>query len=209
MILSADTIIAFFTASTLLAVAPGPDNLFVLAQSARYGPLAGIFVVLGLCTGLLVHTSAVAFGVAALVQASPVAFAILKYLGAAYLLYLAWLAFRSKESQASAAQGQKPDYARLYRQGILMNVTNPKVSLFFLALLPQFAKPQLGSVTVQLLLLGGLFIVATIIVFGAIALLAGTLNRWFLRSERGQLLLNRLAGVVFVGLALKIATTKP
>jgi threonine/homoserine/homoserine lactone efflux protein len=209
MILSTDTIVAFFTASTLLAIAPGPDNLFVLAQSARYGPLAGIFVVLGLCTGLLVHTSAVAFGVAALVQASPVAFAILKYLGAAYLLYLAWLAFRSKGSQASAAQGQQPDYVRLYRQGILMNVTNPKVSLFFLALLPQFAKPQLGSVTVQLLLLGGLFIVATIIVFGAIALLAGTLNRWFLRSERGQLLLNRLAGIVFVGLALKIATTKP
>ncbi len=203
--LSTQTIITFFSASVLLALAPGPDNLFVLTQAALRGRLAGIFVVLGLCTGILGHTALVACGVAVIFQVSTIAFSLLKICGAAYLLYLAWGAFRAPAEQlASGGEGGlRP--GQLYRRGILMNLTNPKVSIFFLAFLPQFADPARGPISLQMLLLGGLFIVATLLIFGLIALLAGTLGGLLNRSPRVQLVMNRLAGVVFVGLALKLA----
>ena len=203
--LSLEAIITFFAAAVLLALAPGPDNLFVLTQSALYGRLEGFAVTLGLCTGLIVHSLAVAFGVAAVFEASAVAFTALKFLGAAYLLYLAWQAFRAKGTDLSLSANGRSDFGKLYRRGIIMNVTNPKVSMFFLAFLPQFADPARGSVTLQMLLLGGLFILATILVFGSIALLAGTIQQWFTQSDRVQVVLNRIAGLVFIGLAVKLA----
>ncbi len=206
--LSTEIIATFFTASILLGAAPGPDNLFVLTQSALHGRVAGLFVVLGLCTGLIFHTAAVALGVAAIFQASALAFSILKFIGAGYLLYLAWQAFRAKPASVSDRPGIPPDRMGLYRRGILMNVTNPKVSIFFLAFLPQFADPVRGSVTVQMILLGVLFIVATVIVFGAIAIVAGTLREWLLKSDHAQTTLNKLAGMVFIALAVKLATAR-
>ncbi len=203
-----ETLATFFVAAVLLGLAPGPDNIFVLTQSALRGKIAGLLVTLGLCTGLVVHTTAVAFGVAVIFQASAVAFTALKLFGAGYLLYLAWHAFRAPSERVAAGGKNRLSYAKLYRRGIIMNVTNPKVSIFFLAFLPQFADPVRGSLTVQLLLLGGVFIVSTIIVFGGIALLAGTLGQWLNRSPRVQVVMNRVAGTVFVGLALKLATVK-
>ena len=203
-----DTLAAFFTASILLALAPGPDNIFVLTQSALRGKMAGLLVTLGLCTGLIVHTTAVAFGVAVIFQASALAFTMLKLFGAGYLLYLAWVVFRASAEKIGTGRASGLSYGRLYRRGIIMNVTNPKVSIFFLAFLPQFADPARGSLTLQLLLLGGVFIVSTIIVFGGIALLAGAIGGWLNRSPRTQLIMNRLAGVVFVGLAVKLATVR-
>lgn len=203
-----DTLIAFFMASILLALAPGPDNIFVLTQSALRGKLAGLLVTLGLCTGLIVHTTAVAFGVAAIFKASALAFTALKLVGAGYLLYLAWRIFRASAETIATGQRSELSYGRLYRRGIIMNVTNPKVSIFFLAFLPQFANPARGSLTLQMLLLGGVFIVSTILIFGGIALLAGTIGGWFNRSPRTQVIMNRLAGTVFVGLALKLATVQ-
>ncbi len=206
--LSTETIITFCTASLLLCLAPGPDNIFVLTQSALHGRISGIIVTLGLCTGLVLHSSAVAFGVAAIFQASAVAFATLKYFGAAYLLYLAWQAFRSGSPSSGTSSNGKVDPWRLYLRGIIMNVTNPKVSIFFLAFLPQFVELARGPVVVQILMLGGLFVLATILVFGTVAVLAGTLSQWITRSEGVQIAMNRIAGVVFVGLALKLASTK-
>jgi threonine/homoserine/homoserine lactone efflux protein len=206
--LPVDTALTFFAASVLLALAPGPDNVFVLAQSALHGRGAGLLVTLGLCTGLLVHTSAVAVGVATLFQASAVAFSILKLCGVAYLLYLAWQAFRAHQAELALKPKLKPAASRLYLRGIIMNLTNPKVSIFFLAFLPQFAVPARGSMTLQLILLGAVFILATLLVFGGIALLAGTLGRWLSSSERAQMVLNRVAGTVFVGIALKLATVR-
>lgn len=197
----------FFGAALLLALAPGPDNLFVLTQSATGGKGAGLAVTLGLCTGLVGHTLAVILGVAALVRASALAFSVLKLLGAVYLLYLAWQAFRAPAARL-AASAASPGFRRLYRRGIFMNLTNPKVSLFFLAFLPQFADPDRGPLAPQLLLLGGLFIVATLLVFGTIALLAGTLGERFSGSPALQRLLNRLAAAVFVGLALHLASSR-
>ncbi|MEW7981828.1 MAG: LysE family translocator [Candidatus Sedimenticola endophacoides] len=198
-------LLLFLTSTLLLSLAPGPDNLFVLAQSMTHGARAGVLITLGLCTGLLVHTSAVALGVAALLQRPPLAFTLLKSAGAAYLLYLAWLAFRAG-GHAAAPGGEALSGARLYRRGILMNLGNPKVSLFFIAFLPQFADPANGPLAPQLLLLGALFIVAALVVFGAISLLAGGIGRRLRQSPGIERLLSRLTGVLFVLLALKLLT---
>ena len=200
-----ETLSAFFVAAVLLALAPGPDNIFVLTQSALHGRASGLAVVMGLCTGLIAHTLAVAFGVAVIFQTSALAFTALKFAGAAYLLYLAWQAFRAAAVAVPTDQGDQLPLGRLYRRGILMNISNPKVSIFFLAFLPQFADPARGPLPLQIILLGMAFIVATILVFGAIALLAGTLGERFSRSVRVQRLLNCLAGSVFAGLAIALA----
>jgi threonine/homoserine/homoserine lactone efflux protein len=203
-----ETVATFFMASILLGLAPGPDNIFVLTQSALRGKAAGLLVTLGLCTGLVVHTTAVAFGVAVIFQASAFAFTALKLCGAGYLLYLAWHAFRATAEKIASGSRNGLSRAALYRRGIIMNVTNPKVSIFFLAFLPQFADPIRGSLTLQMLMLGGVFIVSTILVFGGIALLAGSIGAWLNRSPTTQVVMNRLAGTVFLGLALKLATVK-
>lgn len=198
-----DVLLTYFAACLILAVTPGPDNIFVLTQAALRGKKAGVLVVLGLCTGLVAHTTAVSLGVAVIFQTSVLAFTLLKLAGAGYLIYLAWGAFRAG---ATVIDGEKSEltHAQLFRRGIIMNVTNPKVTIFFLAFLPQFADPARGSLSLQMMLFGGLFIVSTILVFGAIALAAGALGEWLKRSERVQKIMNRAAGVVFVGLAAKL-----
>ncbi|MTJ93633.1 MAG: LysE family translocator [Desulfovibrio sp.] len=206
--LTPDAMMAFFVAALLLGIAPGPDNIFVLTQSALFGVGAGVVTTMGLVTGLCVHTAAVALGVAAIFQTSALAFTLLKTVGAGYLLWLAWLSFRAGASTEKIAQAEGattgaafPGYMTLYRRGIVMNVTNPKVSLFFLAFLPQFCDPSRGSVAVQVLILGVLFMLATIVVFWTVAALGGRLAVWFNRSQRGQVIMQRVAGCVFVALA--------
>lgn len=201
------TLLLFFPAAILLALSPGPDNLFVLAQSARFGRLAGLFVTLGLCTGLIGHTLAVAFGLAAIVRASALAFTILKTAGALYLLWLAWQAWRAGTGGVAASVPELSGWA-LYRRGIVMNLTNPKVSLFFLAFLPQFADPRHGSLTLQFLELGMVFIFATLLVFGGLSLVAGGFGEQFRRSSVAQRVLNRAAAAVFAGLAVKLAISE-
>lgn len=202
------TIFVFFPAAVLLALSPGPDNLFVLAQSAQHGRVAGFVVTLGLCTGLVGHTLAVAFGLAAIVRASAMAFTVLKVAGALYLLYLAWQAWRAGSVTESETQTPALSVWSLYRRGVVMNLTNPKVSLFFLAFLPQFADARHGSMVGQFLQLGSLFILATMIVFGMVSLLAGGFGDLFRRSPMAQIILNRSAAVVFAGLAAKLAMTE-
>jgi threonine/homoserine/homoserine lactone efflux protein len=206
--LSIEAFSAFFLASTLLAIAPGPDNVFVLTQSALHGKISGLVVMFGLCTGLLVHTAAVAFGVAIIFQASALAFKMLKVIGASYLLYLAWQIFRASPEQIRMNDNQQRSLGALYRRGIIMNVTNPKVSIFFLAFLPQFADPERGSISLQMVALGSVFIIATVLVFGMFALIGGALGDWLNRSKHAQRIMNRVAGTVFVGLALKLATAE-
>jgi threonine/homoserine/homoserine lactone efflux protein len=198
----------FLAVAVLLALAPGPDNIFVLTQAAINGRVAGLLVTFGLCTGLIVHTAAVAFGVAALFKASAVAFNVVKLAGAAYLVYLAWGAFRAGAEKIPANGAKALSLKGLYVRGFIMNVTNPKVTIFFLAFLPQFADPARGSVALQMMLLGGLMMVATVLVFGSIALLAGTLGEKFASSERAQITLNRIAGTIFAALALKLITAE-
>lgn len=203
-----DTLPLFFAASVALCVAPGPDNLFVLTQSGLYGRLAGFVVTLGLCTGLIAHTTAVAVGVAALFQTSELAFNALKLVGAGYLLYLAWGAFRAGSTALDDDGAPAISLKRLYGRGVLMNITNPKVGIFFLAFLPQFADPAAGAIGRQMMILGGVFIVATVLVFGAIAWGAGFIGGWLRRSARAQVLMNRMAGTIFVALAIRLALSE-
>jgi len=204
-VIDLQSLAVFFTASLLLAVAPGPDNIFVLTQSAVNGRMAGIKVTLGLCTGLSIHTMAVTFGVAAVFRASAAAFTVLKLVGACYLLYLAVQAFRASGAAGKAGLPPAPGSWQLYRRGIIMNVTNPKVSIFFLAFLPQFADPARGPLAAQLVLLGGVFIAATLIVFGSISFLSGAVGEAMAGSLKARRILNRIAGSVFALLALRLA----
>ena len=208
LLIAFDTAAAFLGAAVLLALAPGPDNLFVLMQSAMRGRAAGLLVVLGLCSGLLVHTAAVALGLATLFATSALAFNLLKAAGAIYLVWLAWQAWHAPAASAAHSAEAAPSALQLYRRGIVMNVTNPKVSIFFLAFLPQFVAAERGSVGQQVLALGALFMLATLIVFGAIALAAGTLRELLLRSPRAQVTMNRVAAAVFVGLAARLALVR-
>lgn len=202
-----ETIALFFVTSVALGLTPGPDNIFVLTQSALSGRKKGVLVTAGLCTGLLIHTAAVSVGVAAIFQTSALAFTALKAIGAGYLLYLAWLAFRAKAESIDQKNTPEQSWRKLYVRGVVMNVTNPKVAIFFLAFLPQFADPALGSLTIQMLILGGVFIVATFVVFSIIAWSAGFLGERLRQSPKAQQTMNRMAGVVFCGLAFRLLAT--
>jgi threonine/homoserine/homoserine lactone efflux protein len=203
--LSYQTALAFFGVSLLLGITPGPDNLFVLVQSATQGRRAGMLVVLGLCGGLVVHTTAIALGLAAVFAASETAFVVLKFAGAAYLAYLAWQALRAPVSDNSGARAAALKPQQLFVRGVLMNLSNPKVVFFFLAFLPQFVDPARGAVALQLGQLGIIFILATLVTFGAISFFAATLGEKLRGSAKAQLWMNRTAGAVFAGLALRLA----
>lgn len=202
------SLLVFFGASLLLALAPGPDNIFVLTQSALRGAFAGFVITLGLGTGLMVHTSAVAFGVAAIFKTSALAFSALKYIGAGYLLFMAWKAFRASPVDIASENNRGTPLRLLYRRGIIMNITNPKVSIFFLAFLPQFADPSRGPLVLQIFVLGLVFILAALLIFGTVCILAGTIGDRLRRSPKTQLILNRTACIIFIGLALKLATSE-
>ena len=203
-----ETITIFLAASVALAFAPGPDNIFVLTQSALHGRKAGILVTLGLCTGLLVHTAAVSLGVAAIFQTSALAFNILKIAGAMYLLYLAFQAFRAGAAKLDETGKENLVWQKLYSRGIIMNITNPKVAIFFLAFLPQFADPSRGSITIKMLMFGGLLIGSTLLIFGTVAWFAGFLGEWLKGSAKAQIIMNRVAGTVFSSLALRLAVSE-
>ncbi|CUI38416.1 LysE family translocator [Cognatishimia activa] len=202
-----DILVTFSVAVTLLALAPGPDNLFVLTQSALNGAKSGIWVVLGLCSGLFVHSAAVALGLAALLQTSAMAFTLIKFAGAAYLIYLAYQAFHAPVQKIGEATPKRSAFM-LYRRGLIMNITNPKVAIFFLAFFPQFTDPANGAMIGQIATLGVIFVVMTFVVLGGIALVAGGLSERIARTPTVQLWMNRVAGLVFIGLAAKIATSE-
>jgi len=201
------TLLPFFGISLVLGLTPGPDNLFVLLQSAMRGPRSGMVIVLGLCTGLLVHTFVVAVGLGALLVASKLAFTLLKSVGAAYLVYLAWQAWRAPVG-INPGKVEDVDAAHLYRRGLLMNLSNPKVVIFFLAFLPQFVIGDRGHIPLQIAVLGMSFIAASLVVFSLIAFSSGVGGKLLLRSTRTQRALNRFASLVFVALAAKLASTQ-
>lgn len=210
MLFSLDTMSLFVVTSVVLGLAPGPDNIFILTQSALTGRKTGLIVTLGLCTGILIHTMLVAVGVSVIFRTSEIAFTLLKIAGASYLTYLAWQAFKAKASdlEEGEAKASRLKWHRLYMRGIIMNVTNPKVAIFFLAFLPQFADPLHGSMTLQLLLLGIVFDIVTLFVFSLIALGAGYLGEWLKKRRIAQLAINYVAGTIFLALALRLVTTK-
>lgn len=207
MSLPIEVLSAFILASAVLCVMPGPDNLFVLSQSAIYGKKSGIFVTLGLCLGLLVHTFVVAMGLAVVIQSSPMALLLIKFAGAGYLLYLAWQAFRAEVVDESTATANTVSNTAMLRRGIIMNISNPKVSIFFLAFLPQFTSADYGAIAPQLVFLGGVFILVTLGVFSSFALMSGLLRNMFRTKPKAQLYINRGAGLVLTILALTLVSS--
>lgn len=206
--ISPDVLFVFITASVALSLAPGPDNIFVLTQSALYGRMAGLMVTLGLCIGVAVHTTLVALGVAVIFQTSATAFLALKIVGGCYLLYLAWKSVRAKPAAIGTEKGRDMSLPKLVARGVIMNVTNPKVAIFFLAFLPQFADPARGAVTPQIFLFGAVFILCALVVFGSIAWAAGFLGTWLARTPRAQVVMNRIAGGIFAALAIRLLTVQ-
>lgn len=171
------------------------------------GKRAGIYITVGLCSGLLVHTALIAVGISAIALAHPMAFTLLKIVGASYLIYLAWQAFKADSTQLIKRNETSKNFYSLYKKGFIMNITNPKVAIFFLAFLPQFTIPERGDVWLQLVSLGFLFIVCAFSIFCSIAMLSGTLKDKFFSKPSMQNLINKLAGLVFVALAIKLLIT--
>jgi len=199
----------FFIAALVVAVAPGPDNLFVLAQSATHGAKAGFCVICGLCTGIVIQVTLLVLGVSALIAASPKAFFVMQCLGATYLLYLAYKSFQVRSgvilSEAQSAESKDLGAKKLYLRGIIMNITNPKAVLFALSFIPPAVKMDSPlNPTVQMVILGAEFILATFIVFGSVALLAGAVKKFMLKSPKANRNLNWFSGVVFVLLAVAL-----
>jgi len=198
-------VLSFLGAAILLSLMPGPDNLFVMAQSLTQNWKAGVYTTLGLCTGLIVHITAAVLGISAIIYQSTIAFTIVKWAGAAYLLYLAWQSFRAKDDPFTIKTQRKLGYKDLYKRGIFMNVLNPKVSLFFLALLPQFINPAVGQVSLQMFILGVVFLIQAFILFSLFSIFAGTLRDWLIGKPVIAKRMNKIQGVLFVLIGLKIA----
>jgi len=208
MLIPFSILAVFFSASILLALSPGPDNIFVLTQSAIRGKLAGWVITLGLCTGLIGHTLLVSSGVAVIFKASPLVFTSLKLIGGAYLLYLAFLAFRASATKLSPPDNGGASLFQLYRRGIIMNITNPKVSIFFISFLPQFADPERGPLMLQIVTLGFVFMISGLLVFGMISLFAGYLGDRLQQSPGALNIMNRIASIVYVALAVKLISAE-
>jgi len=199
----------FVGAALLLLVVPGPSVLYIVTQSVSHGRRAGIASVAGITTGTLVHIAAATVGLSALLASSAVAFDVVKYLGAAYLIVIGVRRLAGLErAQEERARGTR-DLGRLYRQGIVVNTLNPKTALFFLAFLPQFVDPSRGVAWVQVLLLGLLFATLGCMSDGIWALVAGTLGDRLRRSRRFPAVQRFVSGSVFVGLGAVAALSAP
>lgn len=181
-----ELLLSFLAASVILSLMPGPDNILVLTESLTKGQKNGVAISVGLASGVLIHTLAAATGLSIIIQKSAVAFSVIKYLGAAYMFYLAYKALKEKQPEIElneATRDSSSSIFRLVRKGFLMNILNPKVSLFFIAFLPQFVSTGGMNITLQMIILGVVFMVQALIIFGAIALLSGRLSK-YLNSSR-------------------------
>ena len=205
----AGTLAGFVAASMVLTLAPGPDVLFLAALSARDGALRGAMLAFGLALGNLVHTALAAAGVTAVLAASPRGFAVVRFAGVAYLLYLALDAWRGERRRQARRRVPRLPASRLVGRGMAMNVMNPKVMLLFLAFFPQFVNPSRGPVAGQMLILGVAFTLQVVIVFGTVALLSGRLGRRLGAAGGGPVgALFRCAVItLYLALALKLALT--
>ncbi|GAA0221521.1 LysE family translocator [Methylophaga marina] len=204
MTLMSDNLMMFIVTSIVLALAPGPDNLYVISQSALYGARTGLIITLGLCSGLIIHIAAVVFGLATWLITSPMTFVWLKIIGAGYLLYLAWRAFRTPVITALTDTKRLDTSLSLLRIGFLMNVSNPKVALFFLAFLPQFIDTSGVSVSWQIVYLGLIFMLTALMIFSVMALTAASMGRWLIASSRAQRILQSLTALIFTLLAARL-----
>lgn len=200
-----DNLWAFLGAAVLLTLAPGPDILFVLTQSLSHGKKTGIVTALGLSTGVLIHTTLLAFGVSILIQESPLAFKLLKIAGAVYLIYLAFQVWKSDSDLELIEENQPAQkLRRFYGKGLVMNLVNPKVIIFFLAFFPGFLWDETHNLVAQFYLLGGIFSLQALIIFSMVSLSAHRLRLKLMGNKNSLVFLKWLQIFVFVGIAIFI-----
>jgi threonine/homoserine/homoserine lactone efflux protein len=199
-------LLLFLPVSVALTLAPGPDIVFLVTQGSSRGPKAGLATAMGLAAGNLVHTLAAVLGISVIFQTSELAFEGLKVAGALYLLYLAWQALRRRKEGVGLSRADEATGTALFMRGVLMNVLNPKVALFFLAFLPQFVNPEAGPVWSQMLVLGVIFTLQVVFVFGVIGLAAGVIRERLIAGRMGALARwsPYLVAGIFIALALRL-----
>jgi threonine/homoserine/homoserine lactone efflux protein len=195
----------FIAASALLAIAPGPDVIYVLTRGIAQGTRAGLAAAFGFASGCIFHTALAAVGIAALIRSSPVAFDVVRYAGAAYLAWIGIQALRHRASFSIESQTDRHALGTIFRQSVIGNMLNPKVTLFFLAFLPQFVDAPAGHVGWQMALLGVIFMLVTIVVFGAVAIFSGWIGDWVRRKPAIGQRLNVFAGLTFIALGIRVA----
>ena len=198
-----EILIGFIVATAALSISPGPDNIYVLTQSIANGKKYGLATVAGLMTGCLIHTSLLAFGVSTLIKNNDTIYLIIKLFGVAYLLYLSYRVFKAgNEIHLENKSVTKTNLWGLFRKGFIMNVLNPKVTIFFLAFFPGFLFSNSMNTVLQFYALGFLFIVVSFLIFGTIAILAGAISNYILKTPKAGVFLKWLQIVVFVGIAI-------
>lgn len=192
----------------MLTLAPGPDIIFVITQSISQGKRSGVYTALGLASGVMVHTMAAALGISVILYKSNLAFSIVKYAGAAYLLYLAYKELKSKEEEFTLGERIERSYFELYKKGIIMNILNPKVALFFLAFLPQFVINNGTNVVFQMMVLGVLFMLQAVVIFSTVATFSGFIGERLLNNTKLNRRISLGKGIIFALIGLKIAFMK-
>lgn len=207
----------FILTGILLNITPGSDTMYIITRSVAQGNKAGLYSVLGIVSGILVHTILAALGLSIILANSPLAFMIVKYVGAAYLCYLGVKMLITKSvpvvtdglpANDKLAQAKALDYKQIYKQGVLTNTFNPKVALFFLAFFPQFIDPNYAYSTLSFLILGLTFAVTGLLWCLCLALLASKFSKRLRENPAVEVILNRISGVVFIGLGVKLLTEK-
>ncbi len=199
-----ENLLSFSIATLFLAMAPGPDNIYVITQSLTNGTKSGIATTAGLISGCIVHTTLLAFGLSAIITTSESLFYGIKVLGALYLFYLAYKVFLSDSKISLSENAPKKSNIQLFKQGVIMNVINPKVMIFFLAFFPGFLWDKSGNTVIQFYILGITFMIVSLMVFSSLALLSGTISSYLLKHKSTGAVLKWLQIIVFVGIAVFI-----
>ncbi len=199
------SMICFLGASILLTLAPGPDNIFVVTQGISRGRKAAVFTALGMCSGLSVHTTAAALGISAVFYSSALAFCAVKYAGAAYLMYLAWKAIQDRNALKLKSSVNPLSCFALFRRGFIMNTLNPKVALFFLAFLPQFVSGNPQHVALEMIFLGLIFMVQSVVIFTAIGVLSGQIGNYLLKKPRLARKFSLATAGIFAAIGVRLA----
>ncbi len=195
----------FVIASLSLLLIPGPAVLYIVTRSIDQGRLAGVVSVLGIEVGGLFHVAAAALGLSAILLSSALAFSVVKYLGAAYLIYLGIRKLTTREKLDESKSTEPTSLQRIFSQGVVVNVLNPKTALFFFAFLPQFVDSSRGSVAIQMLILGCTFVALATVTDGLYAILSGTFANWLKGNLQFLKFQRYFAGTVYIGLGLTTA----
>lgn len=199
------SLLIFITAAVVLVVTPGPAVLYIVGRSLEQGRIAGIVSALGIASAGVVHVVLAVLGVSAILTQSEVAFTLIKYAGAAYLIYLGARTLLTKVKNPTDLTFNRMSLSQIYRQGVIVNMLNPKTALFFLAFLPQFVNPERGSVTAQLLMLGVIFVTIAVVSDGVYGIAAGSIRELLLTKPRTMQWQKYISGTIYIGLGILTA----